>query len=309
MEQYLALEDTTDYGTEFQRLIQADGEIGSDICSHIYTIAFLKIKIENLFLIIFASTNKRYKFQIAMIQSLDRFIKFLSVYDMGPSNPIMKKFMEAATTHFLTNLHKVQLEIESNSLEETDEILEAFECIPDTAADGYFRKMQLLLSYNDSFGVTAMLIQQAEISAHGTSGTPKNHTLAPKYDGPPIKIQDSPSSISNNQKRKLERMQNEINNKDRKIKEAEDAIKQLTQANKKNNLPPASKNTITGTTNTVVANANEYCIFFLSTKGCNKSKCQRNHVIPPKKSDAWTKVETLIQKYKFQPTNEFINAK
>ena len=96
MQQYLALEDTTDYGTEFQRLIQADhhdGEIGDDTCSHIYTIAFLKIKIENLFLIIFASTNMRYKFQIVMLKSLNRFIKFLSAYDMGPSNPTMKKFM------------------------------------------------------------------------------------------------------------------------------------------------------------------------------------------------------------------------
>ena len=59
---------------------------------------------------------------------------------------------------------------------------------------------------------------------------------------PPIKIQDSPASISNNHKRRLKRMQTDINNKDRKIKEAEDTIKLLTQPTKQNNLPPTSKN-------------------------------------------------------------------
>ena len=105
-------------------------------------------------------------------------------------------------------------------------------------------------------------------------------------------------------------IENKHQNEDRKIKEAEDTIKQLTQSAKQNSLPPASKNTITGTTNTAVANTSDYCIFFLSTKGCNKSNCQRNHTVPPKKSDAWTKMDMMMrQNFKVKPTNDFINAK
>ena len=238
---------------------------------------------------------------------------------MGPSNPIMKKFMEAATTHFLNNLHKVQLEIESNSLEDPDEILEAFECIPDTTADGYFRKMQLLLSYNDNFGVTAMLIQQSEISAPGSSVTPKNHTLAPKYDGPPVRlVTDTPitdTASRNKQKKRIDRLIKDAQERDNAIRDAEDTIKQLIQAAKQNNnqrvvATSLTSNTVNSTNIVQPTPANRmYCLHFSSTKGCKHNKCQRMHAIPPKNSDDWPKIEDLLRQYKLQPTTQFINAK
>ena len=56
-------------------------------------------------------------FQTSMLQSVDRFIKFLTLNDMGPSNPTMRQFMETATTRYLFNLHEVKLEIDSNGLD------------------------------------------------------------------------------------------------------------------------------------------------------------------------------------------------
>ena len=162
--EYAAFTDTTEYSNQFNALLAGDGERGGDVSAHLHTIPYLKIKIENLFLLIFATVNMKYKFQIQMLQSLDKFINFLELNDMGDGNPTMFKFIEVTTTAYLNSLEKIRSKIDSSLIETDDEIMDSFAKIPDLSPDGMFQKIYDRLSIEDERGATAMVIRQANLN-------------------------------------------------------------------------------------------------------------------------------------------------
>ena len=116
----------------------------------------------------------------------------------------------------------------------------------------------------------------------------ENHTPAPKYDIPRVRV-DTPRKIEDSRSnRKIDRLLKDSHEKDTALKDAEDTIKQLTQVMKQNNYQhgvaaPLTTSTInaTGIIQPTLANR-DYCLFFSSAKGCTNKRCKRIHAIPSK---------------------------
>lgn len=329
MQMYQTMEGTIEYSADYLALIAGDGDIGGDMCTHINTIPYLKIKLENLLLTIFASTNMRFKYQIAMLQSLDRFIDFLSSHDMGVGNPVMSKMIETSTTQYLSNLNYIKFQIDSNVIHTEDDILSLFDSIPDLSPEGRYMKLQLHLSLTDTFGSTAMLIQQAENSSAGRTGPSQSNNRHGKSS-------DNVSSMQHNtaltalaqatptqpeapskQNSRIKRQEQIIRDKNERLREAENTIKQLTHAARQTNrqlatdaAPSPGRTNTTAAGNTNAQNspnptARAHCAFFNSTRGCNRNNCKLIHRIPSKNSAEWKFVLQQHEHFKLQASTEF----
>ena len=56
--------------------------------------------------------------------------------------------------------------------------------------------------------------------------------------------------------------------------------------------------------------ANKYvCMYFNSTRGCNKKQCTRRHMVPPKASEDFKYISEKMNSYKLVASKEFEQAK
>ena len=338
LHEYMALPSSTEYSLEFYRLLAGQGEKGGDVSSHLHTIPYLKIKIENLFLHIFASTNMKYKYQIAMLQSLDRFTGFLEEHDMGDGNPIMLKFMEVTTVAYLNNLERIRSKIDATLIDTGVDILVLFNNVPDLSPNGNYKTVHAQLSIEDTRGATAMLISQADLSntsANSASdiyiaglllGQTIDNASPKKLDG---NLPIPPSTKKSKNAKRAQQLQTART----RAAVAENTIVQLTQnstikpapapppapapapavffrENKNGGpgAPPARGTTANSNANGTPV-THKHCSFFLSSNGCKKgADCQHLHEVPSKNSEAWNRVNALLIKFKQQPSDNFQNA-
>ena len=325
--EYAAIPDTTEYSAEYYRLLAGDGQLGGDVSAHRHSITFLQIKIENLFLLIFATTNMKFKYQIKMLQSLDRFTNFLRVKDMGEGNPTMTKFLEVTTLAYLTGLEHIRSSIDSSDLDCEEDIMEAFDAIPDTSPESYLHKLYYRFSIEDMKGVTSMIIRQADFTNRSSASDSTDIFITNLLMG--TNHTASTDSKNNSNKSIINNVTNDTtNNKNRKLKK--EKKKQNVQVpgspavtgNANSNIagqsptPPVQGNNKAAVTAAGSANnpnsgpaKSPFCVFFASSTGCRHgSSCKHKHDIPSKNSDDWNKINNLLTKYKVQPSDNFTNA-
>ena len=327
--EYAAIPDTTEYSAEYYRLLSGDGQLGGDVSAHRHSIPFLQIKIENLFLLIFASTNMKYKYQVKMLQSLDRYINFLRTNDMGEGNPTMTKFLEVTTLAYLTSLEHIRSSIDSSDLDCAEDIMEAFEATPDTSPTSYFQKLYNRYSIEDIKGVTSMIIRQADFTNRSSASESSDIFITTLLTG------KQPATGNDNNKSSNKLISTDLPNdpdnnnkndtpKKPKRKRQNVQVQGSPATPNKNNSNTGGQQavqpvqgsikaavTAAGSTNNPNSGPakSSFCAFFASTAGCRSgSSCKHKHDIPSKNSDDWNKINYLITKYKIQPSDAFNNA-
>ena len=322
--QYAALPDSLEHSSEYYRLLAGEGEVGGDVSSHIHTIPYLKAKIENLFLLIFVATNMKYKYQIAMLQSLDRFTNFLEVNDMGDGNPVMLKLMEVTTVEYLNNLERIRSKIDASLVETATEILDLFDCVPDLSPDGIFQEVYQRLSIDDTRGATAMIISQGHISNIAVNSTSDIFiaNLLRGYNNTssnPFTMQNdstNPSPPIDPRKRKSKKSKRNqallaasaINLQAAAAIQSQNLKTNVAQSVSNNNKPAPTGNNPNGT-GPSTDGATKIYLFYSSTKGCNKGiSCTHSHETPSKNSEAWNRINNLLPKFKLQPSDDFNSA-
>jgi hypothetical protein len=205
---------------------------------------------------------------------VDRLFVYLEGHDLGIQSTAMQELITGAVYQLFSELEDYRIRLSTCGKGDRASLLIQMDEIPDLDSDGAIHGLWEHLRFQDNSSAAKMLM--------GASNVAQTAEIDP--DRKPGKKATAA---------------------EKKAKKAEKEAKDKAAADAKSRPEQPIASVADG------ANAaNKYvCMYFNSTRGCNKKQCTRSHTVPPKASEDYKFISEKIKSYNLVASKEFEQAK
>ena len=218
----------------------------------------------------------RLDFQQGLHKAVDRLFIYLEGHDLGIQSTAMQELITGAVYQLFSELEDYRIKVSTCGKGDRASLLIQMDAIPDLDLDGPIHGLWEHLRFQDSSSAAKMLMGASNVEPTKEVGSP-----GPRKPG---------KKAGKNAKQIIE-------------KEEKDKAKAKAEAISKPEQPIAS---VADGANKAQGNV---CVYFNSTRNCNRKQCVRKHIVPPKASEDYKFICEKLKTYNLVASKEFDQAK
>ena len=214
----------------------------------------------------------RLDFQQGLHKAVDRLFVYLEGHDLGIQSTAMQELITGAVYQLFSELEDYRIRVSTCGKGDRASLLIQMDAIPDLDSDGAIHGLWEHLRFQDNSSAAKMLMGASNVAQ--TTGIDTDRKPGKKATA--------------------------AEKKAKKIIEKEAKDKAAAEAKSRPEQPIAS-----------VADgaAGNVCIFFNSTRTCNRKQCTRKHIVPPKASEDYKFISEKLKSFNLVASKEFDQAK
>ena len=216
----------------------------------------------------------RLDFQQGLHKAVDRLFVYLEGHDLGIQSTAMQELITGAVYQLFSELEDYRIRISTCGKGDRASLLIQMEAIPDLDSDGPIHGLWEHLRFQDSSSAAKMLM-----GASNAGMTKELDSPGPRKPG---------KKARKDAKQIIEKAEND--------KAKAEAISRPEQ--------PIAK--VADAASTAKGNV---CVYFNSTRNCNRKQCIRKHIVPPKESEDYKFICEKLKAYNLVASKEFEQAK